>query len=458
MTRTIEEIRTSGGDPRPIPPIDTSATFTPPHYIETMLPNGLRVIVVRHPSVPTVQLRLTIPFADRDNDPCHPARADVLASTLFAGTGRRDRLAVDADLATVGGTAAAEVDPLRLLITGAAQASGLSTLLDVVIDAVLDAAFRDEEVARAREIVAQGVMVQRADPKVLAREALQRRRFGIHPISRRFADPNDIAAVSPEELHTARRDGVVPHGSTMLLVGDVDLDAALGEIERATAMWASEESARMLTPVPPILGADLLAVPLPGAPQAHLRLSAAGVAITDLVAAPLTLATLALGGGYSSRLVEVIREKLAYCYSAHAGLEYVTDSFAQSGAIVVSVSTATETAAPALLALRGELDRLRTEPPTAEEVAVNRQYAIGSQFIGAMSQSRLADTLDTLVPHGLGVDWLTAQAAQLADTTPDDVASVARDFFRLDRFTGVILGDIEALEKPLAEAGGVVVE
>lgn len=456
MSSTAQHTRTSGGAPRAIPSVEEPVGFTLPRYVETELPNGLKVIVVRQPSVPTVHLRLMVPFADNDNDMRHPARVNVLAGALFAGTSRRDRLAVDADLANFGGVASAQVDPLQLLITGSALAPGLSMLLDVVIDAVTDAAFREDEVARVRDITAQGVMVQRSDPKVIAREALQQRRFGMHPVTRRFPALPDIAAVSVEELHTARREQLVPRGSTLLLVGDVDLDDALTEIERATAAWTSEASARLLPPLPPIFGGDLLAVPMPGAPEAHLRLSAAGVSITDPQATPLTLAALALGGGFSSRLVEVIREQLQYCYSAHAGLEFVTDISGQSGAIVVSVSTATETAVPALQALRGELNRFCTEPPSAEEIDVNRQYAIGSQFINAMSQSALVETLGSLAVHGLGVDWLTTQAARLAAATPEDIAAAARDFFSVGQFTGVILGDIEALGPQLAEAGGVV--
>lgn len=454
MSRTIDEIRTSGAGPRPIPSVDIVHNPTLPHHVDTVLPNGLRVIVVRHPSVPTVQLRLLIPFADEDLR--HPARSKVLAATLFAGTGRRDRFAVDADLAAVGGEAAADVDPSRLLIAGSALANGLATLLDVVIDAVLDAAFRPEEVALACQLVAQGVAVQRADPNAQAREALQRRRYGDHPISRATPQAEDVLTVVPDELHTARQNGLVPRGATLLLVGDVDLDDALAEAERATAMWASDASARLLPPAPPILGGDLLAVPLPDAPQAHLRLSAAGLPMTDPLAAPLHLAMLALGGGFTSRLSHVIRERLQLCYSAHGRLEYLTDAHTRSGAMVLSLSTATDTAAAALRAVRAELDRFRVEPPVGEEFEVNHRFAVGSQVLSVMSQRVLTNTIVGFVEQGLGVEWLSTEATLLAEASVDDVAGVARDFFGADRFTGVILGDVEALAGPLAEVGGVV--
>ena len=95
-----------------------------------------------------VELRLRIPFAG--TDPKHSAVAEVLAATLLTGTDRRDRVAIDTDLALVGGELGAGVDPERLSIGGNALASGFDTLLDVLADALTGAAYRDDEVgARA---------------------------------------------------------------------------------------------------------------------------------------------------------------------------------------------------------------------------------------------------------------------------------------------------------------------
>jgi predicted Zn-dependent peptidase len=101
--------------------------------VDTVLPNGLRVIAVHSDTVPMVELRVRIPFAG--NESPHEARAEVLAETLLTGTARRDRVAVDTDLALVGGELDAGVDPERLSVGGNALAGGLDTLLDVLADA-----------------------------------------------------------------------------------------------------------------------------------------------------------------------------------------------------------------------------------------------------------------------------------------------------------------------------------
>ena len=135
--RSAEEIGRTEVGPRPLPPLGEPRTGVPPVGVDTVLPNGLRVIAARHGQVPMVEMRLRIPFAG--DDALHPATAEVLAETLLTGTERRDRVKMDTDLAAVGGDLHAVVDPERLSIAGDALASGLDTLLDVLADALTGA-------------------------------------------------------------------------------------------------------------------------------------------------------------------------------------------------------------------------------------------------------------------------------------------------------------------------------
>src|SRR6266545_2606026 len=146
MSRTAEQIGRTELGPRPVPPLGEQRVATDLSSVDTVLPNGLRVIVVHQPAVPMVELRLRIPFAG--TDPMHAARAEVLTATILTGTERRDRVAVDTDLALVGADLDYSVDPERLSISGNALSSGFDTLLDVVADVLTSAAHQDNEVVR----------------------------------------------------------------------------------------------------------------------------------------------------------------------------------------------------------------------------------------------------------------------------------------------------------------------
>jgi len=115
---------------------------------------------------------------------------------------------------------------------------------------------------------------------------------------------------------------VLPRGSVLVLVGDVELDAAVAQLERALGGWTGAETAAELPPLPPVAGGDIKFVPRPGAVQSQLRLTAEGIMRTDPRYPALQLANLAFGGFFSSRLVENIREDKGYTYHARSHMEF----------------------------------------------------------------------------------------------------------------------------------------
>lgn len=448
--RSAEEIGRTALGPRPVPELGEQRPAADLASVDTVLPNGLRVLAVRHASVPTVELRLRIPFGG--TDPLHSARAEVLAETLLTGTTRRDRVAIDTELALIGGELGTAVDPERLSVSGSSLAEGLPTLLDVLADVLIDATYPDNEVARERERLAERIAVARTQPRVIAREALQRRRYGDHPVVREMPEAEDVATVDPDAVRALHAAAVLPRGSVLVLVGDLDPEKVVDDVVAAVGGWSSEKETTPLQPLPDVQGGDVLLVPRAGAVQSQIRLSAQAVPRTDERYAALQLANLVFGGYFSSRLVENIREDKGYTYGAHSGFEFT----GETATLDIDADTASEVTAAALMETRYELTRLRVVPPSEEEVAAVRQYAVGSLLISTSSQTGLASQLAALTGVGLGVDWLTGHPQRLQQVTTEQVVAAAREFFAPERFTGVVVGDPDALTDGLAALGGVV--
>lgn len=447
--RTAEQIGQTERGPRPLPPLGTQRAAVEPDTVDTVIANGLRVLAVRQPSVPMVEIRLRIPFGG--NESTHPARAELLSETLLTGTAERDRIKVDTDLALVGGELSAGVDPERLSIVGSSLAAGLDQLLDVLADVLTSASYADDEVVRERERLVERITMAEAQPGVIARKALQRRRYGDHPFAHEMPEPADVAIVVPEEVRALHRSAVVPRGSVLVVVGDVDPAVAVTRIETALSGWTADHPATVMAALPHIAGADLLLVPRPGAVQSQLRLSAQAIPRTDPRYPALQLANLAFGGYFSSRLVENIREDKGYTYHARSSVE-----FTPSGAsLLVDADTASDVTAAALWEMRYELGRFGLVPPTKSEVDNVRQYAIGSLLTATSSQSGLASQLSALAAVGLDARWLRGHPARLAAVTVEQVAEAALEFFAPTRYTGVVVGDADTLSAQLAAIGGV---
>ncbi|WP_326568516.1 pitrilysin family protein [Amycolatopsis rhabdoformis] len=449
--RSAQEIGRTSTGPRPLPELGEQRAATELSHVDTTLSNGLRVLAVRKATVPLVEVRLWIPFAGEDA--LHPATAEVLAETLITGTAKRDRVEIDAELALIGGDLGAGVDPERLYLNGSALAEGLPTLLDVLGDVLTGATYADAEVARERERLIERIAVSRTQPRTIAREALQKQRYGDHPVTREVPQADDVAVVTPEQVRALHAASVLPRGSVLVIVGDIDPDTVPAELERALGGWASDRSALVLPPLPELTGGNVLLVPRAGAVQSQIRLSAQTVARTHPDYAALQLANLAFGGYFSSRLVENIREDKGYTYGAHSGFEFT----GENAVVNVDADTANEVTAAALLETRYELARLGLVPPTAEEVESVRQYAIGSLLTSTSSQSGLAGQIMALATTGLGVEWLQEHPARLAAVTGEQVAEAALEYFAPKRFTGVVVGDAELLAPKLTALGDVTV-
>jgi predicted Zn-dependent peptidase len=417
--------------------------------VDTVLDSGLRVIAVQRPAVPMVELRLEIPFGGMHRT--HPARAELLAMTLLHGTPRRDRFAIDRVLAAVGGDLSAGVDPEYLSVSGSVLASGLDVMLDVLCDALTSASYATAEVARERDRLVERLAVSRSQPRVIAREALQRRRYGNHPFAREWPKADDVAAVTPAALRALHRRSVVPGGAVLVLVGDIVPASAVEAVASVLAGWWSDHPATELAALPELTGADLQLVHRVGAVQSQLRLSAQAVPRNHERYPALQLANLVFGGYFSSRWVENIREDKGYTYAAHCGFE-----FTRHGAtLIADADTASEVTAPALLETRYELGRIAIVPPDESEIDNARHYAIGSLTIATSSQRGLARRLATLATLGLDLDWLLTHPSRLQAVTTGQVAEAAAEFFAPSRFTGVVVGDAKRLADPLAALGGV---
>jgi zinc protease len=451
VTRTAQQIGRTALGPRPLPPLAKQRAAAAPSQTDTVLDNGLRVIAVQRTGVPTVEVRMRIPLAGTDRT--HSPRAEVLATTLLAGTERRSRAAVDEDLARVGGDLHASVDPERLLLSGSSLSTGLDVLLDVLADALTGATYPTAEVRREKERLVERIAMARSQPRTIARLAMLNRRWGDHPVTRELPDESEVNEVTPDAVRSLHQHALVPRGSVIVLVGDLDSARVVAAVTEALDGWRCEHAAVELPDLPDVPGSDLLLVHRPGAVQSQLRLSGPGLGRTHPSYPALQLANLAFSGYFSARLPENIREDKGYTYGASSWIEFNP----HGGTVVIDTDTATEVTAAALLEIRYEMGRLCLIPPDGDEVDAARRYAIGALSINMSSHGGLASLLYALAGYGLGLEWLRSHPARLAAVTRDDVAAAAAEFFAPTAFTGVVVGDADVLSTPLLALGGVAI-
>lgn len=432
-----------------LPELDANAALTLPPQGERTLPNGLTVLAIRRPSVPLVEVRLRVPFARAEL-----ADAAVLAQTVFSGTSKRSTVQIAAELQTVGGALGAGIDPDRLMISGNALVSGLDRLLELLAEVLDDAVYPANEVATERERLADRIHMAQSQPSHLARVALLKRIYGSHPYAVQTPSEEQVRAVQAEQLRALHAKRLHPTGATLVVVGDIDPEAAIDTVAKRLGGWNGAENVEPLPPIPPLESGPLLLVDRPGAVQSSMRIALPSVGRTHPDHAALQLANLIFGGYFSSRWVENIREDKGYTYGPHSTIEH---SVAGS-TLIVAAEVATEVTAPALVETLYELGRLAALPPGEAELEQARQYALGTLQLGMSTQAGLASLASTYAGSGLRLDYLAEHSARLAAATAADVHRVAMEHLAPAAAVTVILGDAEKIKAPVSAIAPVRVE
>jgi predicted Zn-dependent peptidase len=414
-----------------------------PTVADRTLDNGLRVLAVRRPGVPLVELRLRIPFAGKGDQ--HVARAQLLGDTLLSGTDRRDASQIAVDLQSLGGQLNASTDADRLGISGSVLASGFGGLLELLAELLTSASYPKDEVVGERDRLVQELAIHRSQASVIAREALLHRMYGEHPYGRELPTAEAVAEVKPGQLRTLHEKRIVPAGSILTVVGDVQPAKAVAQIESALAGWTATTKAGTSPRLPMPSPGPALLLDRPGAAQTTVRMGAPAPARTSPDYAAASLASMVFGGYFSSRWTANIREDKGYTYGGHSVFEHPP----AGSRLHISVDVATDVTAPALLETLYELGRMATVPVEQEELDRARRYAIGSLQLGTASQAGLASMISMLAGADLGVDYLREFPKQLQAVGVDEVLAAAAAVMAPPRLTTVLVGDVSTVADSL---------
>jgi zinc protease len=431
--------------PAAVPKVGPFRSTRLPAVDERTLGNGLRVLAVRKAGIPLVQARLVLPATRPRATDADRAKQLVLAETLLSGTQRRDSVEVAEALQRMGGTLTVHVDSEDVRLRGSTLSPSLADFLALIGEVLAEPAFPKGEVEIERARKAQEVLLQRAEPAVVARTAFKRRLFGEHPYAAGLPQPGEVAAVGAVDLRRYYGSRVTARDGLLILVGDLRPAKALDAADATLGSWTGAGAARRLPALPSVLPGPIVLVDRSGAAQSNIRIGGPALTRRDEGLPALLLANMIFGGYFSSRLVVNIREHKGYTYSPRSWIDHQL----LGSVLTISADVGTDVTAPALLETRYELGRIATLPVSAEELDGARRYLIGTTALSTQTQSGLAEYLLALTNAGLGLDYLRDLPKRLQKVTVDEVRDAAADYLAPARLPTVIVGDAKAIRPSL---------
>ena len=448
--------------PAPAPAVADSALQRPPALpaptplvvppiVERRLPNGLRLLVVEHRELPVLDLLLVVRTGAEADPAGRAGLATLTAAMLDEGAGRRDALAIADQAAFLGARldtwSGWDASLTSLHVPTARLDSALALLADVVVRPTLPEAelrrLRDERLTELVQLRDEGPAVaDRIFPAIVFGD---RHPYG-RPLIGTEATTRAISRADVQRFHARH---YRPNNATIIAVGDVRADDLERRLARLFAEWsAGPLDAAPVPPPPAAPGTRVYLVDRPGAAQSSVRIGAPGVARATADYFPLLVLNTVLGGSFTSRLNQNLREVHGYTYGAGSsfGMRRGVGPF-QARAEIVAAKTDS-----ALLEFRRELQAIRDTVPR-DELEKAKQY-LQLQLPGEFeTPSAIAAQLLPIALHELPLDYFQRYSSRIAAVTQADVQRVARRYLDPSRMAIVVVGDRATIEGPIRASG-----
>jgi zinc protease len=409
------------------------------------LGNGLTLAVVEMHKVPVVDVEVMVD-AGAARDPADaPGLATFTAAMLQQGAGTRGALEVADEAAFLG----AELNTTASFDGAVASVHvpkrRLEAALDLLADVVLRPAFSDSEVNRQRELRGAQLVQQRDEPVAVANVAFPAIVFGAahpygHPLNGTDAATAVLARPRVVEFY---RTYYRPDDARILIVGDINLAEARGLVAARFGAWE-----RAPVPAFPTAGAPAPAaravylIDKPGAAQSVIRIGHVGPPRRTPDWYTLDVLNTILGGAFTSRLNQNLRETHGYTYGAFS--QFAVRRL--SGAFVALASVVTAKTDSSLIEFLKELRRIRDEPVPAAELAKAKAYVTLGLPGEFETTGGAAARFRELLVYRLPLDYYTQYIQRINAVTADDVQRVARQYIDPDHFDIVVVGDKNQIE------------
>ena len=431
------------------PPLGPAPALKLPAIQKQLLSNGLAVWIVEHHEVPLAQINLIVRSGSAADPIGKYGVGSLTAAMLDEGAGTRSSLdladAIEFLGANLSTASSFDASSVRMSV----PVSKLAEALPLMSDIALRPSFPVSELDRLRKERLTGLLQARDNAGALIQLAFPRIVFG--PTHRYGTSANGlpatIEALTVDDLKTFYRSHFRPDNATLLVVGDLAPATALPMLEKAFGNWKADGMAPLVADVPnapQLTKRQVYLVDKPEAAQSQIRIGWVGVSRSTPDYAVLEVLNTVLGGSFTSRLNQNLREKNGYAYGASSGF----DMRLSAGPFLAAAGVQTDKTADALKEFFNELNGILTPVPPDELAKARNYVALG--FPGEFeTTSDMARKLEELVIYNLPDTTFSDFVPSVTAVTAADLQRAAARFVQPERMAVVVVGDLKLIEGPI---------
>jgi predicted Zn-dependent peptidase len=418
-----------------------------PPIAEARLANGLRLMVVERHELPLATFALVVPGGSTLNPADKAGVAQLMAEMLTEGTTSRTSLQIADEAAFLGISIGARSSWDATTLTLNTPTAQLDSALALFADIALHPSFPVEEFDRLQKERLTELLQLKDHGPAIANRAYAAILYGSdHPYGRpATGTEQSISQMTVADVRSFYEHSFIPNAATLIVVGDVTLADVQSKIGALFGHWPrSGEPSRPAMDVPAANPTTIYVIDKPGAAQSSFRIGEVGVARSTDDYFPIQVMNTILGGAFTSRLNQNLRETKGYTYGAFSRFDMreFPGPFTASAEIVAAKTDS------ALVEFLRELRAIRDTVPMPELTKAKRYLALQlpSEF---ETNTDIAQRLMAVALYRLPLDYYNTYVARIESVTQEAVQRVANQYVDPSHLAIVIVGDRASVEPML---------
>jgi predicted Zn-dependent peptidase len=369
-----------------------------------------------------------------------------LEHLLFKGTERFGSVEIDRLFDGWGAELNAGTDKESTTVYARMLDTHLADAFDVMADMVARPALAPDDVDPERQVVIEEIAMYLDDPQDTVFDVLGEAVFGDHPLGRSIIGRAPVVAETPvdviRDFHAAR---YVPDRIVVAAAGSVDHDAV---VELARAMPLSSVEAATAAESAPVDPPPDTRFVTKDTEQVHVCLGGVGLPRFDERRFGARVLDAIFGGLSSSRLFQAVREERGLAYSVFS----FSGQFSDTGQVGLYLGTRPDNLAEAMSVVAGELERLRREPATAEELERAKENVKARVVLGLESSAARMNRLGSSILFGLPLLEPEELMERIDAVSLDVLGELAAELWAPERLSAAGIGPDEDAFRSALEA------
>jgi zinc protease len=413
------------------------------------LPNGLVLLLYENHRLPIVVAEALVKHVQLLEPADKGGVAALTGALLDEGTARHSGPEIADLIEGVGGSLSFSSSGGSVRVLTPHRHLGL----ELLFECLTQANFPREAFARERQRQLAGIDQAEEEPDSRALLVFRKLVYGKHPFGRsRLGTRQTVEALTPDDCAAFHRRVFVPNNTILAVVGDFDGKQLVDEITRLTTDWKKGELPKVETPaVDKPREFTQKVVTMPEAVQLHFYMGHPGIRRDNpdyykLLVMDYVFGT---GPGFTDRLSSKLRDREGLGYTVTGNI--TSSAGEEPGLFTCYIGTEPKHFARVKTEFLEELNRLRDEKPTNQEVEDAKQYLLGNLPFQLTTSDRIAGQMLYAERYGLGFSYLDEYRKAVAAVTPEDVQAVARKYLDPRHMVLVAAGPVDEQGKVLKQ-------